>query len=77
MTSMVISNDSGMKAFHLCPACISKGIGGAEPCDETIPIYYSERNAIDKGWLKTNHKKFCEPGKKYVWVCPVCWPGDG
>ena len=73
--SMVIKIGTRRNEFHICPVCPMEYMGdGQAPCDETIPTYYSERQATDEGWRKTKHIRFCEPGKSFVWVCPDCWP---
>ncbi len=67
---MVIDYDNGLKEFFLCPCsdCKSK----TELVDK-IDVFNSHKEAISKGWLKTNDYRFCEPGKNdFVFVCPSC-----
>jgi len=75
--SLIISKDNGMKHHHTCSSCPMDYVGGPEPCNETIPIFYSEKHAVDAGWAKTRHVYFCEPGEPFAWVCPNCWTDAG
>ena len=37
-----------------------------------IPMYYSAKHAIDKGWRITSDPKWCPPGELFAWICPIC-----
>jgi hypothetical protein len=73
--ALIISNDNGMTHFYTCSGCPMGYVDGSEPCNQAaIPIFYSEKHAVDAGWVKTKHVDFCEPGEPFAWVCSDCWP---
>lgn len=42
--------------------------------DDKIPQFYSEQDAFDSGWLKTDNPRLLpEPG----WICPDCLRAAG
>ena len=71
--SMIINN--GDSSIHcICPGRCDKGKYSDPPNDEIIPIFYSEQQARDPGWIKTEDPVFCDPGDDFAWVCPDCSP---
>lgn len=75
---MTYSSGDGLRHFCICPSCSNfrDDADGTELNKEVIPEFYSEKHAIDAGWRKTKHWRFCSPEEEFVWVCPDCWPGD-
>ena len=43
--------------------------------DSVIPMFYSRQHALDQGWVVTNDRRYCDPKKSTVWVCPSCIQG--
>jgi len=63
--------ESKVRKIYTCP-CREHFQVSLAPKIMTIKEYYSEKEAMDNGWRRTNDIMFCEPDKKFVWICPKC-----
>lgn len=74
MKNMMRYRDGNMMHHVTCITCPIEPLfdENKPPEFEEFDIYYSELHAIDNGWVKTNSKRFCYPGKDFGWVCPDC-----
>ena len=70
MSKMMVIDNNGIKELNLC-SCLDCNIDN----EKEIPIYYSTKHAIEKGWVRTDDIKFCPPEDLFRWVCPECWNG--
>ena len=76
MNSMIYRRGRDERVFVTCEACRNDCSVGETARNEEIEEFYSDIQAIDNGWRRTEHIKFCPPDKECVWICPECWPGD-
>lgn len=61
--SMIIQCDNGVSHFFKCYEIDCNKVWSSE---SKIPVYYSFRQAKDRGW------SFVEKNKKVVAICPSC-----
>ncbi len=66
MTINTQINGERIFEFYMCPVMECKGRY------KKIQYYYSEHQAVDRGWKFTTDSKFVEGGLKPVWICPDC-----
>ena len=71
--SMIIKHDSRSSGHFMC---VVANCETGDP-DETIPTFYSYKDAIDSGWVWTNEAKYRLAHEPFpVWVCKNCYGRD-